>query len=222
MHNSKVFNYVTGISAFLSTLVWFFFLFLGARLSTGNMEEFLSLHQNPLLVVKYSISYACFVFSIIALSGLYIRIKHQFYGLPLIALIFFIVGSSIDFVYRAIEGITMHFIWAKNYLEATDELVKADYLAKIDLFNEYGESVFVVFGIFFVASWMLFGICTWKIHKLLSLFSVLISLFIAILYTAAFFSVSIPQSAWIFYEIISITFYITLGQWLLKGKNTTS
>lgn len=214
---TSVFNYITGISAFLSTLIWLFFLFWGSQLMWNNMEEFLELHKNPLMIVKTIISMACFLFAIIANIGLYIRIKDQYYGLPIVALCFFVLAIAIDFVYRSIESITVHFIWAKNYFGAVDESLKSEYLFKINLFNELSAGIVIVLGIFFAVSRLLFGVCTWKVHKTLSLSFLLAGIFNILAYSAEYLPFSIPGSSWIFYEILLIFLYTNLGIWLIKN-----
>ena len=211
------FHYVAGVASFLATLIWFFFLFLGPKLGWDTTEAFLILHKNPLMPWKYIISYACFLFSMVAFTGLYFRIKNKFPGLGLIALWFFILGTTVDFVFRAVEGATVHFTWAKNYLAAADVTVKSEYLFKINHFNEVGAGLIIVFGFFFTISNLLLSVCTWGVHKVLSILFLLAGLFIMVAYSAEYLPNSIPAVSWIFYEILEISLYILLGIWLFKG-----
>jgi hypothetical protein len=218
MMEDRLFDRVAGIAAFLSTGIWWFFLFFASQLRWSDMEEFVLLHRHPLMAVKYVVSAACFVFAIVALSGLYFRIRDRHRGLPFTALVFFFVGSAIDSVYRSIEGITVHFTWARGYLEAANEVARSSYLAKIETFNEVGEGVFVVFGLFFALSSLLFGFCVWGVHRALSAAFLAAGLFVSVAYSAAFLALPFPVAGWIFFELLTIFLYLTLGIWLIRDE----
>jgi len=220
--DSRLFRWITGIAAFLSTLIWLFFLFLGDTLRWTTREEFMRLHESPWLTVRGVITMACFIFAVLAMAGLHERIRDRSGGLSLTALIFFAGGAIIDATFRAIEWMTVHRTWAKAWVASNDEIERARILANVDLVDEASLGIALTFGAFFAVSSLLFAVATWREHRPLSIAFTLGGLYILIAYSAALFASPLPSLWWTFYEVLQISIGVMLGMWLLQAPADNS
>ena len=128
-------------------------LVFGAPISDPDPAAFVRLHLHPAFEARVAITFAYFA-AIIALHWFIVPDTGPARHWYLLGFAFFLVGNGIDVVYRSIQFLLAHGVWAPTVLEAGMESAAA---AKISAFNEIAPAITFSFSLFFAVGRLVMG-----------------------------------------------------------------